>query len=173
MNEGHEPVAIIGVTHDSEGRPIERPQHTLRERFLRTADQREYLMGVWDGVNRSGCQPLDDKVLVLMDEHAETTKGGIHITQQARERQNMASETGVVIALGEAAFRWNDEATRAWTGRKPKPGDRCFVERYAGQLLQGEDGKMYRLMSQKCLGGIAIPAEVVNLQSRRRVEEPA
>lgn len=149
--------------------PVNAPgaRDAMRPRILRTSDQREYIFAPWDGVNRSGCQPLDDKVLVLMDEHAETTMGGVHITEQARERQNMASETGVLIALGDAAFRWNDEATRDWIGRKPMPGDRCYVERYAGQLIQGEDGKMYRLMGQRCLGGIAVPVERPGERKRR------
>lgn len=127
----------------------------MRGRLV-TADQREYVMDAWDGVNRSGYQPLDDKVLVLMDEHAATTSGGVMLPEDVRERHSMAGESGLVIALGPAAFRWDDDMTRAWVGRKPEPGDRVYVERYAGQLLQGMDGRTYRLMSQRCVGAVAI-----------------
>lgn len=127
----------------------------MLEGRLITGDQREFVLAAWDGANRSGYDPLDDKVLVLMDEHAEVTSGGIALPQPVVDRQSAAGETGIVVALGPAAFVWNDEATRVWKGRKPEPGDRVYVERYAGQLLQGADGRVYRLMSQRCVGAVA------------------
>ena len=107
-------------------------------------------------MNRSGYEPLDDKVLVLIDTHAEVTSGGISIPAEIVQRQTMAAEHGVVVAIGPAAFRWNDDGTRAWDGRRPEPGDRVYIERYSGQLLNGRDGRRYRLMSQKCIGAIAV-----------------
>ena len=118
-------------------------------------DQREFVLAEWSGRNESGFDPLDDKVLVLMDEHAEETTGGILLPQGVQERQSMAAETGLVVALGPAAYVWDDEALRKWVGRKPEPGDRVYVERYAGQLLHGADGRVYRLMSQKNVGAVA------------------
>lgn len=125
----------------------------LQGRVL-TGDQREYVLAEWDGANGSGFEPLDDKVLVLMDEHAATTSGGVQLTDTYRERQSLAGETGVVVALGPGAFVWNDEATRSWSGRRPEAGDRVYCERYAGQLMQGADGRAYRLMSQRCIGAV-------------------
>lgn len=122
---------------------------------LITGDQREFVLAEWNGRNESGFDPLDDKVLVLMDEHAERTAGGVLVPTAVVERQSQAGETGLVVALGPAAFVWNDEATRNWQGRKPEPGCRVYVERYAGQLLQGADGRVYRLMSQRCVGAVA------------------
>lgn len=131
----------------------------MMEGRIITGDQREFVQATWDGVNRSGYLPLDDKVLVLMDEHASLTSGGILIPDVAQERQSQACETGVIIAVGPAAFVWDDEGKRGWVGHKPEPGDRIYVERYAGQLLQGADGNTYRLMSQRCIGAVAAPAE--------------
>src|SRR5262249_27860904 len=82
--------------------------HMLEGRLL-TGDAREYAHADWDGANHSGCHPLDDKVLVLMDEHVEQTAGRVYLPQNYRERQTLASETGVVVALGEAAFTFNDD----------------------------------------------------------------
>ena len=127
----------------------------MMEGRLITGDQREFVLAEWSGRNESGFDPLDDKVLVLMDEHAEVTVGGIVIPGTVQERQSAAGETGVVVALGPAAFVWNDEVTRKWEGRRPEPGDRVYIERYAGQLLQGADGRVYRLMSQHCIGAVA------------------
>ena len=119
-------------------------------------DQLEYVVAAWDGVNRSGYAPLDDKVLVLVDAHVTRTSGGIEIPDSISERQSLAAEHGTVIAVGPAAFRWNDDATRAWEGERPEPGARVYIERYSGQVLRGVDGLTYRLLSQKCVGAIEI-----------------
>jgi chaperonin GroES len=126
----------------------------LEGRVLRTSDHREFAQASWDGVNRSRIYPLDDKVLVLMDEHAGVTLGGVIIADDIRDRQSMASETGVIIAVGEAAFQFSDDGRRRWDTRKPQPGERVMVERYAGKTLQGYDGIEYRIMSQSCIAAI-------------------
>lgn len=132
----------------------------MLEGRLITGDQREFVVAAWNGKNESGYQPLDDKILVLMDEHASETAGGIYIPDHAAERQTAASETGVIVAMGAAAFVYDDDVRRKWVGHKPEPGDRVYVSRYAGQLLQGVDGRTYRLMSQACIGAVAVPAAV-------------
>lgn len=132
----------------------------MLEGRIATGDAREFVVAAWNGKNESGYQPLDDKCLVLMDEHASINSGGIYIPDQFTERQTMASETGVIVALGPAAFVYDDEVRRKWVGHKPEPGDRVYVSRYAGQLLQGVDGRTYRLMSQSCIGAVAAAAAV-------------
>lgn len=136
---------------------------------LITGDQREFIVSAWSGTNESGYDPLDDKVLVMMDEHADTTSGGIIVVDTAVERQTAAAETGTIVALGPAAFVYNDEATRKWVGRRPEPGDRVYVSRYSGQLLQGIDGKTYRLMSQSCVGAVAQPDAVTKMIEAQRL----
>lgn len=132
----------------------------MLEGRLITGDQREFVVAAWNGKNESGYQPLDDKILVLMDEHADVTALGVYIPDHAAERQTMASETGTIVAMGAAAFVYDDEVRRKWVGHKPEPGDRVYVSRYAGQLVQGVDGKTYRLMSQACIGAVALPEAV-------------
>jgi chaperonin GroES len=119
-----------------------------------TGDQREYAVADWDGANRSGWEPLDDKVIVLVDEHVEQTSGGVYVPEHIRQRQTMAAETGTLIALGPGAFVYDDDVRRTWIGRRPEPGDRVVFERYAGTLLDGEDGRQYRLMSQQSIGAV-------------------
>lgn len=143
----------------------------MLEGRLITGDQREFVLAEWDGANHSGFDPLDDKVLVMMDEHAEVTSGGITLPQDVVDRQSAAGETGIIVALGPAAFVWDDDATRKWSGRKPEPGDRVYVERYAGQLVQGADGRTYRLMSQRCIGAVA-NADLAQLVTTRVARAP-
>lgn len=128
----------------------------LQGRILRTGDQREYVSATFNGTNMSGLQPIDDKVLLLMDQHSDKTSGGVIVPEDTRSRQTMASEGGVIVALGDGAFKFNDDATRRLEALQlaPRPGDRVVVERYAGRVVQGVDGVEYRLVSQRAIGAI-------------------
>jgi chaperonin GroES len=66
----------------------------------------------------------------------------------------MASETGVIVELGAAAFQFNDDGNRTWATTRPVPGDRVVVERYAGRVVQGQDKVEYRLVSQRAIGAM-------------------
>lgn len=117
---------------------------------------------LWNGINESGWQPIDDKVLILPDEVFDQTTGGIHLPGDVQEKQQMAVEYGTLIALGPAAYALSGDRVRVWVevpedgpaNPKPKPGDRVFMERYAGALLTGDDGRTYRLADDKVVGAI-------------------
>jgi chaperonin GroES len=66
----------------------------------------------------------------------------------------MAAETGVIVALGDDAFLWNGDRTRKWEGVKPKVGDRVYIQRYAGQVMLGEDSEFYRIMDANCIAAV-------------------
>ena len=125
----------------------------LKPRLLRTAVG-TYKAVEWAGVNTSGFVPIGDMVLVLPDEAETKSKGGIIMPDDVSDRQAMAAESGVIIALGDGAFAYSADRMRGWTGYKPKVGDRVRMERYAGQMQTGEDGLQYRLMTDKCIGGV-------------------
>ena len=114
----------------------------------------------FDGANRSGYEPLDDHILVKMDTAAAST-GGIFLTDDAKEKNTLASETGVIIACGPSAFAWNESGTQRWVGEAPGPGDRVYVSKYAGQLLHGDDGQVYRVMDSRCIGARRIQRPVM------------
>lgn len=118
----------------------------------------------YTGANTSGWLPMDDKVLIMIDVVANQT-GSIIVPEDTQERNTMSAEHGVIIALGPAAFKHSDDGRRVWEGTRPEPGTRCYIERYAGQLVKGLDGRMYRLMSQRCIGAIADPAALAMTQA--------
>lgn len=99
-----------------------------------------------------GIEPFGDNILVLMDSTVTQSSGGIHLPEHIVGQMNLASESGVLVALGGAAFSRHGDGS-AWDGAKPVPGDRLFVERYAGRLVQGRDGQVYRIMTYTCVAG--------------------
>lgn len=114
----------------------------------------QYTPAVWTGKNESGYLPIGDMVIILTDQVASKTGGGIELPDDMLERLNLAAETGVVAAVGEGAFTWSHDRKRPFSGRKPHIGDKVFIERYSGQLLTGNDGLKYRLLVDKQVGAL-------------------
>lgn len=113
-----------------------------------------YVPAEWIGKNDSGIHPLGDRVLILPDKASTTTMGGIELPDDLVHRHTLAAEAGVVVQIGDGAFKWNSDKVTPFTGREPQPGERVCIERYSGQLIRGDDGKLYRLMDSQCLGAI-------------------
>lgn len=145
----------------------------LKSRVLRNT-QAEYDRAQYTGHNESGVRPIGDSILVLMDSVATTSSGeagatllaeagmaqasggnltGIGLPIEMINQMNLASESGVLVALGAAAFSHYADG-RPWSDYKPGPGDRLFVERYAGRQLLGADGRTYRMMTYTCVAGV-------------------
>lgn len=115
----------------------------------------QYVPAQWSGTNESGLIPIGDRVLILPDKAPEQTAGGVVLTQTTQDHDGLAAETGVLVAIGEAAWTWNSDRTRPFTGTRPKVGQRVWFERYAGSTQYGRDGVAYRLMDDKCVGAVA------------------
>lgn len=113
----------------------------------------EYIPAPFFGNNESGCMPIGDRVLVRPD-IAASTVGKIEIPQDVVDRAQLSGSSGVLVALGDDAFAWNMDRSRPWGGYKPVVGDRIYYDRYAGKVILGDDGVEYRLMDDKCVGGI-------------------
>jgi co-chaperonin GroES (HSP10) len=96
--------------------------------------------------NPSGIQPSEFKVLILQDEVEKITKGGIHIPDEAHERDQYAAMTGVIIAVSPLAFTYENWPEGA---RKPSVGDRVVFAKYAGAVCKGKDGVEYRLVNDR------------------------
>jgi chaperonin GroES len=111
----------------------------------------EFVPAQWDGHDTSGVRVVGKTVLVLMDEVGEVRDSGIQLPIDYRERMNAGCETGVLVAVSLGAFLLNEDMT-PWTGEKPKPGDRVYIEKYAGKQVRGRDGKVYRLMDYGSIG---------------------
>ncbi len=115
----------------------------------------------WDGQNRSGIDPVCDKVVVRVHRAMTMTAGGIHLTDDMSDRQTLASTTGVLVAVGPQAFKWDTDRAHRWEGAAPEPGMRVCFQKYAGQEYTGLDGEMYRVMQDRSVAGTQGVAERV------------
>lgn len=109
--------------------------------------------------NESGLRPCGLKVLVLPDEIEEKTVGGIIITQQTRENESFAVESGVLVAKGGGAFTDWPNSSDQWPGEVPQVGDRVVISKYAGLVYDGADGKKYRFLNDTDIAGFEVDGE--------------
>ena len=121
-------------------------------------------------MNKSGVTPCGDRVIVLPDAIEEVTKGGIIIRQQDRDRHQHSQMAGLLVAVGEDAwkhsittverrtangrFRLEEVRTTGYSKPFAKVGDRVCFARYNGQLFDGEDGLQYRLLNDEDITGL-------------------
>ena len=117
-------------------------------------DRMYFVEAPFIGENTSGLIPINDLVLVKTDMASLKTIGGLDLPDDVVERHQLSATSGVIAELGSEAFRWNADRTRPYEGDKPKPGDRVLFEKYAGQLVKGDDGSSYRLVADKAIGAI-------------------
>src|SRR5262245_15035043 len=127
----------------------------MEDRFLQT-ELSNYEPAEFTGDLDYLPEPLGDCALIQPDSAAKEVgaSGLIEIPEEIRDRYSKASETGLVIAVGEGAFAWTSDRTRQWTGYKPKVGDRVWYKRYSGVAIKGYDGVIYTLMTDHCIGGV-------------------
>src|SRR4051812_8816457 len=71
-----------------------------------------YLPAMYGGQNESGCTPLGDRVLILPDQAMSTTTGGIELPPDVQTRAQLSGTSGVVIEMGDDAFKWNFDRSR-------------------------------------------------------------
>ncbi len=99
----------------------------------------------------SGISPIVYNVVVKPEKVAERTTGGILIPDAVRDRDQYGEHKGVLVAISPMAFsfvEWPDDAP------KPQIGQRVIFVKYAGTLVQGEDGDDYRVMNDKDVLGV-------------------
>lgn len=131
----------------------------MQQKLIKTLHA-EFVQAPYMGENKSGWTPIGDLVLVRPDAIAMKSSGGVELPEELAERMQLAATTGVIVACGDEAFKWNADRTRLFDGEKPKPGDRIIFEKYAGKPIRGDDGNDYRFLDDKCIGGVQTTGKV-------------
>ncbi len=100
--------------------------------------------------NESGILPTEYKVLISPVEVDQKTRGGIIIPDETKDRDQFAQMKGTLVAVSPLAFTYDD-----WkNGSPPKPGDTVLFAKYAGAVVDGKDGKKYRLTNDKDIAAV-------------------
>jgi chaperonin GroES len=91
--------------------------------------------------NSSGLSPKGRAVLVKPYEVEEYTAGGIVLPPQVRQRDQLAEQKAVVVAIGAVAWAGEPEP-------RAKVGDHILFSKWAGyQCVGPADGDTYRVVN--------------------------
>nr|XP_043610023.1 20 kDa chaperonin, chloroplastic [Erigeron canadensis] len=93
------------------------------------------IVGVLETEDIKDLKPLNDRVLIKVEEAEQTTAGGLLLTQASKEKPSI----GTVIAVGPGPL--NEEGVR--TGLPLSPGNTVLYSKYAGNDFKGPDGSEY------------------------------
>ena len=101
-------------------------------------------------------KPTGWRLLVLPFKMKEKTKGGIIMSDVTIERQQVASQCGLVVALGDQCY----DKERYHEGPWCKKGDWVVFARYAGSRIQIDGGEVRLLNDDEILATIENPEDI-------------
>ena len=104
-------------------------------------------------------QPTGWRMLVLPFKMKEKTKGGIHLAETTLERQQVASQVGLVMAMGPQCYK---DKERYPEGPWCKEKDWVMFARYAGSRIKIDGGEMRLLNDDEVLATIESPEDILH-----------
>ena len=105
-------------------------------------------------------QPTGWRILVLPFRMKEKTKGGVLLGEETLERQQVASQCGLVLAMGPQCYR---DKERYPDGPWCKIDDWVVFARYAGSRIQIEGGEIRLLNEDEVLATVQNPEDILHL----------
>jgi chaperonin GroES len=104
-------------------------------------------------------KPTGWRLLVLPFKMKEKTKGGIVLAETTLERQQVASQVGLVMAMGPDCYK---DKERYSDGPWCKVNDWVMFARYAGSRVKIEGGEMRLLNDDEVLATIDSPEDILH-----------
>ena len=104
-------------------------------------------------------KPTGWRLLVLPFKMKETTKGGLHLAETTLEKQQVASQVGLVMAMGSQCYK---DKERYPEGPWCKEKDWVMFARYAGSRIKIEGGEMRLLNDDEVLATIDSPEDILH-----------
>ena len=104
-------------------------------------------------------KPTGWRLLVLPFRMGEKTKGGILMGTETLDRQQVASQCGNVLAMGDACYR---DKERYPSGPWCKVGDWVIFARYAGSRIEIEGGEVRLLNEDEVLATVQDPKDILH-----------
>ena len=104
-------------------------------------------------------QPTGWRMLVLPFKMKEKTKGGLVLAETTLERQQVASQVGLVLAMGDQCYK---DKERYPDGPWCKVKDWVMFARYAGSRIKIDGGEMRLLNDDEVLATIDSPEDILH-----------
>ena len=104
-------------------------------------------------------KPTGWRLLVLPFKMKEKTKGGIVLAETTLERQQVASQVGLVMAMGPQCYK---DKERYPEGPWCKEKDWVMFARYAGSRIKIDGGEMRPLNDDEVLATIDSPEDILH-----------
>jgi len=104
-------------------------------------------------------RPTGWRILVLPFKMNEKTKGGVLLGQETLDRQQVASQCGNVIAMGDSCYK---DKERYPSGPWCKVGDWVIFARYAGSRIEIEGGEVRLLNEDEVLATVQDPTDILH-----------
>ena len=104
-------------------------------------------------------KPTGWRLLVLPFKMKEKTKGGVILAEDTLERQQVASQVGLVMAMGPQCYK---DKERYPEGPWCKEKDWIMFARYAGSRTKIEGGEMRLLNDDEVLATIDSPEDILH-----------
>ena len=104
-------------------------------------------------------KPTGWRLLVLPFKMEEKTKGGIVLAETTLERQQVASQVGLVMAMGPQCYK---DKERYPEGPWCKVGDWVIFARYAGSRIEIEGGEIRLLNEDEILATVKDPEDILH-----------
>ncbi len=103
-------------------------------------------------------QPTGWRMLLLPFKMKEKTKGGLILGQDTLEKQQVASQCGLVLAMGPHCYDKEKFPEGPWA----KKGDWVIFARYAGSRLPIEGGEVRILNDDEVIGTVKDPEALLH-----------
>ena len=104
-------------------------------------------------------EPVGYRMLVLPFTPKEKTKGGLVLAETTLEKQQVASQVGLVMAMGPQCYK---DKERYPEGPWCKEKDWVMFARYAGSRIKIDGGEMRLLNDDEVLATIDSPEDILH-----------
>jgi chaperonin GroES len=104
-------------------------------------------------------RPTGWRLLVLPFKMKEKTKGGLMLAETTLEKQQVASQVGLVMAMGPDCYK---DKERYADGPWCKVNDWIMFARYAGSRIKIDGGEMRLLNDDEVLATIDSPEDILH-----------
>jgi|TARA_R100001460_G_C3466548_1_gene166635 co-chaperonin GroES (HSP10) len=103
--------------------------------------------------------PVGYRILLKMWKMAETTKGGIALSEQTLETSEMTSVVGYVVKMGNMCYTDTEKFLTPWC----KEGQFVVIGRYAGARFKTSFGEHRIINDDEIIGTIEKPEDILAL----------